>query len=217
MVGNYERDAIRTEWEDALHDMNRTTMMRFCSMAGNCEFGIAQRKYGAEPLDLLRWSNTRVEQLMHMLEARFEGIAGIEVETLPHGEYRIRNAAFNITYHAFANTRTATVEEVRRREVNRLPFLARKLVEDLEASERIFVVKLLGNRLPDLPRMRAAADLYGSPRFLLVTEGAEPSVAERDGFLWGTVPAFARGAMPQTTDAATWLRLCEIVLAHHGV
>lgn len=47
---------------------------RFESLGQNCEFGLLQRRCGAEPLGLLRFSSVRLERLIHGIRANFEGI-----------------------------------------------------------------------------------------------------------------------------------------------
>jgi hypothetical protein len=198
----------------------RSLMMRFCAASGNCEFGVAQRFYGAEPLDLFRWSNTGLGPLIRILRARFEGIGDprhITVDTLPNGEYRVRHTGFNFSWHAFANIRNASAEDIRKREIDRMPFLARKMIEDLEAGDRIFVAKW-GERTPEGVDLQLldVSRLYGTPRFLLVREGGSTMVRcdDRTGFLWGNVPKFAHGArVPTTTDEASWLKLCRLAEA----
>src|SRR5579885_2880091 len=49
-------------------------MMRFESLGENCEFGLAQRRCGAEPLGLLRFASAPLEKLLAGLEGRFEGM-----------------------------------------------------------------------------------------------------------------------------------------------
>lgn len=202
----------------------RDLMLRFCTISGNCEFGAAQRAFGAEPLDLFRWGNTGIGALMRILRARFEGIGDPEQITVwanPRGEYHVRHQGFGFNWHAFTKVTAATPEEVRQRECRRLPFLARKLIEELEGRQRIFVVKCASLPLPGIMRsLHAAAALYGSPDFLLVTEGTPPTVSRDNetGFLLGTIPKFADPArVPGTTDAESWRKLCALtdVLVPH--
>jgi hypothetical protein len=57
----------------------RRVMEGFVSLGENCEFGFAQRAYGAEPLDLLRWASTPLRVVRALLQARFEGIDAPDV------------------------------------------------------------------------------------------------------------------------------------------
>ena len=50
-------------------------MRRFCSLGDNCELGIAQRRLGAEPADLLRWAAIDVSALLRLLSDRGAALA----------------------------------------------------------------------------------------------------------------------------------------------
>jgi hypothetical protein len=73
-------------------------MLGFESLGENCEFGLVQRRCGAEPLSLLRFASAPLPQLLAALHARFQGLgdaASIGVELSPNGrEYMIRDATF---------------------------------------------------------------------------------------------------------------------------
>src|SRR5260221_3025006 len=49
-------------------------MMQFESLGENCEFGLVQRRCGAEPLGLLRFASAPLPVLLAGLRARFEGL-----------------------------------------------------------------------------------------------------------------------------------------------
>src|SRR4029077_19430059 len=53
-------------------------MMRFESLGENCEFGLAQRRCGAEPLGLLRFASAPLPVLLAGLRGRFEGMGDPE-------------------------------------------------------------------------------------------------------------------------------------------
>ena len=65
-----------------MSDANKLTpgelTMRFESLGSNCEFGLVQRNFGAEPLSLLRWSNLTPTSLCAMLETRFDDVGNPE-------------------------------------------------------------------------------------------------------------------------------------------
>jgi len=48
-------------------------MYRFESLGDNCEFGLVQRRCGAEPLGLFRFASIGTEQVARALEAGLEG------------------------------------------------------------------------------------------------------------------------------------------------
>ena len=52
--------------------------LQFESMGHNCEFGLVQRHFGAEPLGLLRWNAISVEDVILGIEQQFEGVGNPE-------------------------------------------------------------------------------------------------------------------------------------------
>ena len=46
-------------------------LLRFESIGSDCEFGAVQRRYGAEPLGLLRWNDVDILSLEQALAACF--------------------------------------------------------------------------------------------------------------------------------------------------
>jgi hypothetical protein len=46
---------------------NADLMVSFCSLGGNCEFGVAQRAYGAEAPDQFRWAILEMLALLELL------------------------------------------------------------------------------------------------------------------------------------------------------
>src|SRR5207237_2882630 len=116
---------------------------RFESLGENCEFGLVQRRCGAEPLGLFRFASAPLPKLLAALEARFEGLSNpenLEVQLSSNGrEYLVTDKKFQLLYHAWVQADEMTAEEVHRREVRRLPLLVRKLAEELGRAEKIFV------------------------------------------------------------------------------
>ena len=126
---------------------DRTVMMGFESLAEDCEFGFAQRAAGADPLGLLRWGGMRAHVLDEALSRRFEGIddpaeVGIAIQGGgDRGEYKIVQRRYHYSYHTFVNSWEMAPEELMRRELIRLAYGRRRLLEDLAEGEKLFVVK----------------------------------------------------------------------------
>jgi tetratricopeptide (TPR) repeat protein len=51
-----------------------TLFKRFESLGSDCEFGIVQRLFQADPVGLLRWTTTEPEALVRALDTRFDGV-----------------------------------------------------------------------------------------------------------------------------------------------
>jgi hypothetical protein len=198
----------------AIVDARRDLMLGFCALGNNCEFGMAQRTWGAEPIDLLRWANTPPLVLIRLLRAGFEGIGDPnEIEAYPtqSGEFHIRHKGYRFAWHAFANVRDTTAERVRDREVKRLPFLARKLLEDMADGTRIFVV-MKSDMTSDIAReILAAMHLHGRPTLMYATPGGSLGVArEAEYLLHASIPEFADPANVTTTVRADdWMAVCK--------
>ncbi len=198
-------------------------MMQFISLGQNCEFGFAQRAFGAEPLDLLRWASTPLHVLIDLLRNRFAGIGDpeqIRVYHPPNREYMIEHTGYRFIWHAFAKEGEATAEELKRRECRRLPRLAEILMDHLTEGRRICVIKRDNGLTPEhlMPLMTAIRG-YGASPVLLVhcTDDAEKIGTVRHlggGLFLGFLERFSDPAeVPSTTDAKGWLALCRNMIA----
>jgi hypothetical protein len=198
-----------------LHDL----MLKFESLGQNCEFGLVQRQCQAEPLGLLRFSSTPLPQLLEALQARFDGMgtaATISVKVSGNGrEYMVQDSRFGFVYHAWVNAGEMTPEDVTRRELRRVPFLVRKLLEDLEAGEKTFVFKGMG-AMPEeeVFPLAMAIRRYGPNTLLFVTlsdaEHRGGTVEARGpGFRVGYVDRFAPGDNAHDLMLSQWVKVCR--------
>lgn len=201
-------------------------MLKFESLGENCEFGLVQRRGGSEPLGLLRFSSTPFPKLVAALAARFEGLGkadSLKVELSNNGrEYMILDKTFGLYYHAWVMAGEREPEEVHRRELRRLPYLTRKLIEDLTEGEKIFVYRSI-IRLNDSHMMRLHDTMrsYG-PNTLLWMELADaahpPGTVERlaPGLLRGRMDRFAPGANAHDFSFDCWMQVCRAAYALRG-
>jgi Flp pilus assembly protein TadD len=159
----------------ALRQANNTEltslMLEFESLGDNCEFGVVQRYYGAEPLGLLRFTATPPQLLTAALLNRFAGVGAPENTTLHvyNDEYLTNDTRYHMAMHTFIR---AGNDDREKRFVNicrRLEFLREKLIRDLELSEKHFVYGCR-HRLPDseIVAMWQAMRRYGQNRLLFV-------------------------------------------------
>ena len=127
----------------------RDLMVKFEGLGGNCDFGAVQRVAGAEPLGLLRFAGgSPLESLLDAFGARFEGVGDpeqviFEIRNMPRPEYWTADRRYGFSSHTniFPEDVPSAEEEAKlfAKQCLRLKFLARKLVEDLEAGTKIFV------------------------------------------------------------------------------
>jgi hypothetical protein len=129
-VGNSEQIAL----EDLV--------INFEMLAGDCEFGNMQRHLGFEPLSLLRFAGATPGVAIDGLDRDFEGVGeDIEPYTVEgHGpEWMIRDNRYGMNYHSRISSDDVPREEIIRMEQRKIRFLRQKFLEDLEASDKIFV------------------------------------------------------------------------------
>ena len=211
---------------------NRRTDARLREVLGdNCEFGLVQRRGGAEPLGLLRFAGIflpieiRLEKLVAALERKFEGLAAEETITVylagepGRREYLVRESAYDLMYHTYVSEGTVGLEEMREREIKRLRFLRRKLLEDLEAGEKIWVWKSAATLDADQvqPLLQVLRSL-GPNTLLWVVEGDErhrPGSIERldRDFVKGYIERFAPYDNAPDIRPAAWFEVCQ--RTHH--
>jgi hypothetical protein len=194
-------------------------MMRFESLGENCEFGLAQRRCGAEPLGLLRFASAPLPVLLAGLKTRFEGVGEpdqIEIRVSGNRqEYLVIDRRYGFLYHPWVLVGEADPEDIRRREEKRLPFLKRKLVEDLAEGRKIFVYRGM-RRLPQplVLRLVAAMREYGPTTLLWVElqDDEHPAGTVEvltTGLLKGYIDRFAPGENAHALSLDCWISLCR--------
>jgi hypothetical protein len=198
-------------------------MMQFESLGENCEFGLAQRRCHAEPLGLLRFASTPLSALLAALKQRFEGLGEpdqVEVRVSDNKlEYLVLDRRYGFLYHPWLLVGQAEAEEIRQRELKRLPLLKRKLLEDLEEGSKIFVYRGMRPLSRALVRRLADAMREYGPATLLWVElhdaAHPPGTVEliSDGLLKGYIDRFAPGDNAHDLSIACWVELCRNALA----
>jgi tetratricopeptide (TPR) repeat protein len=144
--------------------------MKFESVGDTCEFGIVQRRFGAEPISLLRWSNINPSNLIKGLDNQFEGVGEHETTVVEasHGEYVTRDTVYQIFSHTFTPQTSERPEKFAAQHLKRLKFLRRKLVADLATGEKILVYKCnQGLTDTQISAIHAAIRRYGEHTALL--------------------------------------------------
>lgn len=154
-------------------------MMRFESVGIACEFGLVQRKFGAEPLSLLRWGNLDSTQLCAMLANRLAGVGEPEYAFVTrHGEEYFVGDKRYFSMHSFVRTSEMSDEEMLRKSILRMRYLKDKLLADLEKGDKIFVFKPNTDRSPpeELERIFSCfGSHYPNAPILLVHKAADPT------------------------------------------
>jgi hypothetical protein len=200
-----------------MNDLN-ALMLRFESLGDNCEFGLVQREYGAEPLGLMRWTRCTLGSLMFALDDRFSAL-GDPRRMVVHRfkeEYLITDQSYHFSYHPHVRIADMEEEELLDREKTRIAFLRTKLLDDLTDAEKIFVFKenahishASARRL--LRKLRA----FGPNRLLYVVPTIDPSLAGtaqclEDGLARGYTEGFGvYETLPDGIRFDTWAAICQ--------
>jgi predicted Zn-dependent protease len=196
----------------------REIMMCYESLGSNCEFGLVQRHYLAEPLGLLRWSFVLIDELIEWLDNDFAGI-GLEENTDlvgRDGNYIVRDNRYELTMHTFQPVGSLEHNRFFQQQCRRLRYLRGKLLDDLAAASKIFIYKAFPTATPrrdQVLRLHRALQRHG-PNTLLYLELAEPGhphglVEEIEpGLLWGHIDHFSRDNL-HDISYRSWLDLCS--------
>ena len=230
--------------DDAVGQTDRERLyLQFESLGGTgqgCEFGLVQRAAGGvEPLGLLRFSQILPENLVEALECRFEGIGSPEqtvvdffgTEDFEAGnepgnpEYRYNDRRFETVMHTYIYKKDMPRDKMFVQTCRRMAFLRRKLIQDLEGGEKVFVYKVFHKNLDDeeLARLYRAMRGYG-PNTLLYVRYADkkhPSgtvLQVDDGLLIGYISGFSMSfpeGRARAADLPAWTMICKAALALH--
>jgi tetratricopeptide (TPR) repeat protein len=206
-------------------------LIQFESLGENCEFGLAQRHFGVEPLGLLRWVSLDAAALCIALEERFARLddpEDLEIE-LQGPEYHACGKQYQMRMHTFivASEYKGTQQQLKAQLFRRLKYLKDKLLGDLTAAEKLFIWQSgVGSTLYDetILHMHRAVQRYSTRNTLLVVKrnnerGQAPAMFRRDtGLLVATLPQVEEavasdGSMSVSSPFNGWLKLCRKALA----
>lgn len=192
----------------------------FESLGANCEFGLVQRKFGAEPLGLLRWPAIDAAGLLACLRGGFKELDEISNLTLvpgAHDDWDVQTPHFLL--HLYAKIGTVEEGELVKTAFRRIQFMRRCMLESLEDADKIFVFKEWQFRMSDaeIEQIFTALKQYNSDNRLLAvrlhSDGCPAgSVSEVLPGLWsGYVEWDEKIASDETVPYASWQRICRTV------
>lgn len=158
---------------DVLNDEEaRLLLIGFEGLGSDCEFGLVQRRFGAEPLSLLRFNAVTFGGLMTGLANRFDGMGvqgNTEMIALANGEYFIRDRRWGLGMHTFKFVGQIDADVLFRKFCERVVFLRDKLLADIAEGRKIFVFFAPGLAVNDLKMLHAALRELGPVKLLHVT------------------------------------------------
>ncbi len=200
----------------------RELLEAFESLGQDCEFGLVQRRFGAEPLGLLRWTTTKPETLIAGLRTRFANLGEVENTILDLGkpEIMVNDLALRIRFHTFIQQGTSIdLEKFRGKQARHLRYLRDAFLERVELADRVYVYKYVG----DFDRAKANIIFeelrkLGHVSMVFVTRADGSEVAGsvrclRDGLYVGRLSRFGLDAGPAWNIAFDeWASICREVL-----
>ena len=150
----------------------RDLLMQFTSLGADCEFGLVQRRFGAEPISLLRWASVRPGVLLNLLNTEFRDFVEPSSVTLvraPWGEYIIRDTKHGINFHTWLKACPRGEDLFLSTHLARLRFLRDKMIEDLAAGGSLFIYKTRDCSFePIFSEIAAALNAFGPNRLVVV-------------------------------------------------
>jgi hypothetical protein len=204
----------------------RDLAMQFESLGGSGhgpEFASFQQHLGAQPDGLLAWADLGADLLRSALESRFDGV-GLDENTIvftpDHSdEWWSKDKRYWMAMRSFVKTDGLGAEQAALEICRRLQSLRRKLIDDLEAGEKIFVFRDIRRNLTDaeIDRLHAAIRTYGDTTLFYVRyeDSAHPNgtvEAVKPGLLVGYMDRFKMSRTDQLSSApptASWLAVCR--------
>ena len=210
-------------------DDEAALMARFESLGEDCEFGFVQRRYGIEPLGLFRFAGAgHMRNLLRLIETDLDGLGepgSLSARLLNAVLYRtpepplvipeffMTDRRLGFIFHTFRGSEQETEAEAIAANEQKLRYLKRKFIEDLEDGEKIWLLKD-GSR-GDNNEAFAFLDALqrkGPNRLFWVTRVVE---GRPSGSVEWIAPNLLRGYSggshhdAQVFDAGLWLRLCR--------
>ncbi len=196
--------------------------MKFESLGANCEFGLLQRRFDAEPMNLLRWPAIDVAGLVACLRGQFgelDDIANFSLFVGPHDEWDLQTPHFSL--HLHEKVGSVDTENLLRSAFRRVKFMKRSLLENLEGAHKIFVFKEWQFRMSDtdIESIFDAVRQYNPDNRLLAVrlstaDGIPGTVTEVAPGLWsGYVEWDEKIASRETVPVESWVRICRTVTA----
>ena len=242
MVGQGEAISVDLGGDDAeepaagVHEALRVQqdlLSRFESLGGGgpdgsrdygCEFGFVQRRVKLEPLSLLRWIGVNLPNVTRLIANDFAGVGDVETSMLTSFEEAYDWCFVDTAYglycdHTHIARLTVPREDALRMMCQRNTFLARKLREDLEDGEKIFVYRYSGEVGDEVNMLALASAVndHGNSMLFFVCRSDEhnPPFTVRlvhPGLMIGHIDWFALDRLGFPVNLEGWTVLCEQAL-----
>ena len=198
-------------------------LLGFESLGCDCEFGLLQRRFGGEPLGLLRFAGTFPRAVLVLLRSRFAGIGDPEkmtVKVTPK-EYTMRHLDSGWGMHTkIKPTKDTSVEKVLKDQCRHTSFLRKKIISELDHQSKIFVFQRHNLTDKEINAIYHATQEYG-PNWLLCVRLADArhpvgSIEWRtDRLMIAAIDRNGRMGLGWDISVDYWVHFCRIARARH--
>lgn len=208
-------ESRRPEPMPEIADDLRALALSFEGLGDDCEFGVVQRRSGAEPIGLFRFAGAGgVGNVTYLLENGLKTLGDPEftrLAELGNGEYAIQDTRGYYLMHTFVRVGAVKADVFLQQQLRRIEFLKRKLIEDLTAGEKIFVYKSTFAQLTkeEAVNLHEALLRYGPNVLLGVSlegDGRRAGAIEqlREGLMLGYLDKMIHSDRAQGLSLSVW-------------
>lgn len=200
-------------------------LLGFESVGDDCEFGMVQRRYGAEPLGLLRWNWVPFGDLLAALDAGLARMGEPEHTELwfaeDGSETFIKDKRWGLHIHTFMSRAQVDAAAFYPKACRRVVYLRDKFLAELAAGEKIIVFKSADIQPEHMHRLHAAFRRFGEVRLLCVKPAnADPShsvlcgrpgevFAMAEGLYVGFIGRLGHAGLRWDIAFDDWLAVCR--------
>jgi hypothetical protein len=193
------------------------------SLGRNCEFALVQRWLDLEPISLLRWAGSTMENVIDGLRHRFSdlaehmtGIAKPGWKPPSEQHWWLTCQRYRILFHTDQVVAQTTVEEATVVVRRRLRWLAAKLLSDIQSNEKLFVWASaeMADPCDALPLFAAMREIGPAALLAVAAAPGEGPIVYNisDGLIGSRMPRLTEFGNAVALDAEPWHR--AIVEAH---
>jgi hypothetical protein len=117
----------------------------FESLGQGCQFGLIQRQMGAEPLSLLRFTDTTTSRLTDGIVRGFAGIDAakdfdLQLSAEEKPTYRWQQKTYDVFFNTLIEPDGRPVQRIVTEQLRRLTLLRRKFLESLASNDKVRVL-----------------------------------------------------------------------------
>ena len=199
-------------------------MRRFEGLGGNCEFGLAQRAAGIEPLGLLRFAGITTRELAELLQCGMHEV-GSEAQTglylNARQEYMLEHRRFFRT-HTFINYGETDPAQLLGKLRRRTVFLRDKLLAEVRKGSKICLFRPADGLIDDheIRALHTALRTLGPAPLICVRNAPDGDIGVKlaawgDGLFVATMPGHNSKlslGFVQAHRSVYWLSLCRQAL-----